>query len=478
MLSAAQDVLRAIFNATRPAIEAHDQDEQPGAKLARKLAASPASLSRRPIVELARAVAEERAVSTYLSVPRFNSIPKRDQFVHDLEERAREPAKFIAGIAIHQNGLPTEGIVKYDTQTGVLLLNGWHPFVAAFNDEFINKRLGQPLELFAMAEVLLEAHLHSVGVAPSEIEALLSARDQLLRHLAIESGRKSALSIANDLTNARNSPQGLEDSVCDAFRSLGFDVTPLGRRGQPDGIAAAHLSAEVAGQTKKYSISLEAKSTAHEHGKVPAKDVDVAAVIRHRNSFGCDHAVVVAPSFPTSAGEKSALGESIITANEDSAAKGEGRTISLITVDDLARLVRLRPMKRLGLTKLRELFTECVLPDDSAHWVNAILGLDVETPPYPKIVRTIESLQKTFSNEGVTYAALRVELSHMEPPVKYETDGEVADLCKAMAQMAPGAIYAGPIVVELDQSAANTVASIEAAIQEYPVEERPDSFMA
>ena len=174
----------------------------------------------------------------------------------------------------------------------------------------------------------------------------------------------------------------------------------------------------------------------------------------------------------------SALGESIITANEDSAAKGEGRTISLITVDDLARLVRLRPMKRLGLTKLRELFSECVLPDDSARWVNTILGLDVETPPYPKIVRTIESLQKNFSNEGVTYAALRVELSHMEPPVRYETDGEVADLCRAMAQMAPGAIYAGPIVVELDQSAANTVASIEAAIQEYPVEEQPDSFLA
>ena len=69
LLETAQDVLRAIFNAVRPTIETHDDGEQPGAKLARKLAASPASLSRSPIVELARAVAEGVTKSRYLIVP-------------------------------------------------------------------------------------------------------------------------------------------------------------------------------------------------------------------------------------------------------------------------------------------------------------------------------------------------------------------------------------------------------------------------
>ena len=91
LLGAAQDVLRAIFNATRPAIEAHDQDEQPGAKLARKLAASPASLSRRPIVELARAVAEERAVSTYLSVPRSTQSPNAINLYMTLRNEPENP---------------------------------------------------------------------------------------------------------------------------------------------------------------------------------------------------------------------------------------------------------------------------------------------------------------------------------------------------------------------------------------------------
>jgi len=41
------------------------------------------------------------------------------------------------------------------------------------------------------------------------------------------------------------------------------------------------------------------------------------------------------------------------------------------------------------------------------------------------------------------------------------------EICKAMAQMAPGAIVAGPQSVELDQSAANVIAAIEAATNIY-----------
>ena len=104
------------------------------------------------------------------------------------------------------------------------------PLSPRFHDEFTNKRLGQPLELLAMAEVLTEAHLHVIDVNASKIENFLSARDQLLRNLTNESGLQSALSLANALSEARNSPDRLEKAVCDAFRSLGFDVTPLGKK--------------------------------------------------------------------------------------------------------------------------------------------------------------------------------------------------------------------------------------------------------
>ncbi len=472
LLDTAQDVLRAIFNAVRPTIETHDRDEAPGAKLARMLAASPASLSRRPIVDLSRSVAEGRCKSRYLLVPEHESEKERESFFADLEKRAADEAeRFITGVSIDFDGSSRDGVAKFDTQSGVLLLNGWHPFVATFHDAFTNKRLGRPLELLAMAEVLTEAHLHAIDIGVSRIEAFLSVRDQLLRHLTNESGRRSALSVAQALSEARNSPDGLQDAVCDAFDSLGFDVTPLGQRGEPDGVAAAHLSADDQGKARHYRVSLEAKSKEKSGAPVSAKDVGVATVAQHRDKRECEHAIVVGPAFPTSQGEASALGQRIKADRETSSAAGVAKTVTLITVDDLAELVRLRPVKQIGLQRLRSLFEECSLPEESAGWVEAVRRTAVEKPPYGRIVETIESLQKRYRKAAVSYSALRVELSHLEPSVEYETDEDLLELRKGMAQMAPGAMFASATTVELDQSAENVVAAIEVAMQDYPPDE-------
>ena len=473
LLSKAQDVLRAVFNAVRPTIDKHDRDEAPGVKLARVLAASAASLSRRPIVDLSRAVVSGRSKSRYLIVPEFESDAELEAFLDDLDKRASDEAeRFITGVDIDFEGSSRDGIARFDTQSGALRLNGWHPFVATFHDEFTNKRLGQPLELLAMAEVLTEAHLHDFGVEVSKIEDFLSARDQLLRELTDESGRQSALSVANALSEARNSPDGLENAVNNAFRSLGFDVTPLGKKGQPDGVATAHLSADEQGKSRHYAVSLDAKSKKTSGAAVSAKDVGIATITQHRDKWECEHAIVVGPAFPTSGGDASALGTQIKADREKSKASGKAKTVTLITVDDLARLVRLRPVKQIGLQKLRELFQNCSLPSESAGWVESIRKTTVEKPPYRKIVETIEALQRKFRNASVSYSALRVELSHATPPVEYETDEALFELCRGMAQMAPGAMFASSNTVELDQSAENVVIAIEAAMQDYPLDEQ------
>ena len=472
LLDTAQDLLRSIFNAVRHTIETHDRDEKPGTKLARMLAASPASLSRRPIVELSRAVAAGKRKSRYLVVPELASDDELDAFFIDLEKRAADDAeRFITGVNIDFEGSSRDGIARFDTQSGTLHLNGWHPFVATFHDEYTNKRMGQPLELLAMAEVLTEAHLFVIDVSASQIDSFLSARDQLLRNLTDESGRQSALSLANALSEARNSPDRLEKAICDAFRSLGFDVTPLGKSGEPDGVAAAHLSADEQGP-RHYRVSLEAKSKETRGATVSAKDVGIATVTQHRDKRECEHAIVIGPAFPTSQGDQSALGEQITADREKSRASGAAKTVTLITVDDLVSLVRLRPVKQIGLQKLRELFQKCSLPDESAKWVESIRRTTVKRPPYGKIVETIEALQRKFSKAYVNYSALRVELSHMTPPIEYENDEYLFELCRGMAQMAPGAMFASSSAVELDQSAENVVAAIEAAMQQYPLDEQ------
>lgn len=467
LLCAAQDVLRAVFNAVRPALEKHDAEEEPGAKLARKLAASPSSLARRPIVELAVAVSEGKAKARYLIVPKHTSKEQKDEFIAGLEKRSADASQFVSGLAIDYDGTQDLGMARFDTATGRLHINAWHPFVATFHEEFTSRGAGQPLELLAMAEVLAEAHLHAIGAKPEHIETFLSMRDQLLRNLANESGRQSAFSVAMALRNARNSPDGLEEKLCAAFGSLGFDVTPIGGKGKPDGVARAHLSADAKGVPQQYSVSLEAKSKERDAGKVSAGTVKVSAIVRQRDEHNCEHAVIVGRAFPTTKGEASALAKEIAAEGRKSAALGEPKTITLINIDDLAELVKLRPIKQVGLRKLRELFETCDLPEKSAEWVKVVRQAKVKRPPYKAIVMTIEALQKKFRRAPVKYAALRVELSHIAPPIEYESDDELIDLCKAMAQMAPGAIFAEAEHVELDQSSQNVISAIDAATRDW-----------
>lgn len=460
----AKNVLRAIFNHVRPSIDRHDKDEAPGEKLARHLAASPSSLSRTPILDLARAVLEGKARSRYLRVPKATSESEREAFLAALEARAKDGGQFVTGLAVDNDAHADSGIACFDTETGTIRLNGWHPFVVTFHDEFITKSTRQPLELLAMAEILAEAHLHSIGVRPDQIVEFLTARDQLLRTLANESGRQSPMSVAKGLQDARNNPDMLEEKLCAAFSSLGCDCRRIGGKGRADGKAVAVLAADATGRPRQYAISLEAKSKKSDSGKVAASTVDVAAVVRHRKQEDCEHALVVGRDFPAS--ETSALVHSIDEDRKTTSALGEPRTITLITIDDLAELVRLRPLKQLGLVKLRELFNSCRTPEESHLWVEAIRAAHVKKPPYKKIVETIAEQQRRFQKKAVKFAALSVALDNLNPSIHYDTDAELADICKAMAQMSNGTMSVTSETVELDQSPANILTEIEAATRE------------
>src|SRR5258708_35966937 len=209
----------------------------------------------------------------------------------------------------------------------------------------------------------------------------------------------------------------------------------MGRPKEPDGVAYAHLAADKNGQPQRYAVSLEAKSKEKSGARVSAKSVGISTIARQRDKFDCEHAIVVGPAFPTTQGEKSALAEEIESDRRKSAAENKPKTITLITIDDLARLVRLRPLKQVLLPQLRELFEQGSLPVRNAAWVESIRTSKIKKPPYKLIVETIEALQKKFKKSSVKYAALRVELSHLTPPIEYETDDDLIDLCKALAQM-------------------------------------------
>jgi histidine kinase/DNA gyrase B/HSP90-like ATPase len=463
VLKDAQNILRGIFNKIRPELEKADAGEEPGAKLARKLASSPASLARRPIVEMVRAVLGGNIKSRYIAIPPAATENERASLLDALEARAETPEQFVGGIDFVYDATTNDGLAVYDALTGRLRVNGLHPFVGAFFDEFTNKASGLPLEMFAMAEVLLESHLYQSGAKQSQIDAVMNARDQLLRHVAQESGRRTALTVANALRNAKNDESKLEMEVVEAFRSLGFDATRVGGKGKPDGVAKAHLSAGPDGKARRYATTLEAKSKRRDGARVKTKTVGVSAIARQRDDNQCEHAIVVGPAFDHTPGRASALSKEVKADRESTTAKGQPRTITMIHVDDLARLVQLRPVKRLGLARFRELLQNCSMPEECKEWVDEIAEESVTTPPYERIINAIHALQEEYHMAAVEYGALRVALGKETPPHKINTNDELMSLCKAMASLASYEISATDQTVELNQSPANVLAAIQAA---------------
>ncbi len=289
-----------------------------------------------------------------------------------LEARLETPETFVAGVDIIFDATANLGIAVYDTTTGFLRINGFHPFVGAFYDQFSGTGSGLPLDLFAMAEVLLEAQLHQASYSQEHVDAVMSARDQYLRDVAQSSGRRTALVVSKALQDARNDEDKLEKEVVAAFNSLGFDAARDGRKGKADGIARADLSADAKGNPRHYSVTLEAKSKQKDGKPVAAATVDVAVIAKHRDEYQSDHAIVVGPSFATTQGDKATIAKLIDKDRQLTRGNGEPKTITLITVDDLARLVRVAPIKGVGLSKLRKLFEDCRLPEECKAWIDAV----------------------------------------------------------------------------------------------------------
>ena len=464
-LDASKDLLRAVFNHVRSKMDTHEQKENPESRLARRLAAGRASLSRKPIAMLARSVADGSARARHLIVPAHDSDDKREEFLSGLDEKVETADNFVTGITVGYDGRATDPIARFDTESMVLKLNAYHPFVAAFYEEFTNREHRQPLALLAMGEVLSEARLHDTGIELAKLEDFLYDRDSLLRSLSNESGRQSPFSIAYDLLNA-STPRELEECVCAAFQSLGFEVAPIGRSGEPDGVATAILPAGDDKDPQIYKVSLEAKSKRDEDSTVSAHQICISGIVRQGRKHGCDHVVVVGQAFPTSKGDSSALAQEIRAATGGRNSDKKPHTITLITIKDLAKLTRLRPIKQIGLGKIRGLF-ECTLPEQSSEWIRAARDEHVKRPQFRKIIKAIKDLAQEFPQEPVKYPSLRTKLDGLKPPVKYQTDGELKDVCKAMAHMSQGTVWADNYKVGLDQSAENAIVAIERAIQEY-----------
>jgi len=461
LYEAAQNFLRAGFNLARNRLADYDRSQSPAGLIAARISSAPGSLTRKPLLVLAHLVAEKKATPRYVRFPYGMSAGEQADFLAALKERSEAPEGLLRSTQI----VPLdskEGLAVFDIREGSLLINSSHPFVAAFQEHFTDSRQGLPMEMFAMSEILMEANLYQMGWDESKIRDALDTRDELLRQFVRSSARRTAGMIALALTEARDDENKLEEEMRAAFEAMGFaNVIRIGGKGKPDGAAEAYLAATIEGTPRRYKVGLEAKSGQ----PVSAQRLNVSGIARHMKDYECEHHLVIGNGFATSTSEGSASVREIKSHKEST-----GKTITLMHIDDLARLIRIVSSKRVGgLSRLRNLFKTCITPEESKQWVDGLASESPENWPYKEILESIWHLAEEVPYEPVEYAAVINELRHREVKLRKI---ELIECCKAMQVIASGVVFARENSVEIERRPDLILDDIRAAIGQYPAEER------
>lgn len=411
--------------------------------LSARLGKIPRGLLKRPIVEMV-----VRAVAGNIPHPRLTKLPtgltaeENETFVADLIKSAESDSQkeFVNDVVFEPLGVDYP-IAVFDAMNNKITINNLHPFYINYQEYFRNP---EPFQVIGIAEILTEAQLYSMDMHPEDINDLLSKRDNFLRELVYSSDRLSAPLVAQMLKDAAGDDKGLENALAKAFRSLGFDVIPMGKPGEPDGLATANLGVrqDVNG-IARYSIAYDAKST--KNNTVKTGNVNSAGLTRHRIKYKADYAVVVGKKFSDERDEESAVIEE---------ARQQTKT-TLITIEDFARLIETAATKRLGLHKLRDLFETCVSPEESRSWIDKFISEEVPIPPIPEILDAIYSLQTT-TNESVQIAEIKWQSERLNKLSK----PEIKAWLQSIAALVPEYVSIIGDVVELQMSPERVLSEI------------------
>lgn len=188
LYEAVQNFLRAGFNLARNKLVEYDRTQTPSARISASISAAPGSLTRKPLLVLAQMVAENRATPFYLRFPSGLSAQEQTAFLETLKQRLEGEGGLLHSTEI--GALDSkDGLAVFDVREGKLLINSSHPFVAAFQELFMDPVRSLPLEMISMSEIFLEAHLYHMGLDESVIRDAIGRRDELLRQFVRSSAR-------------------------------------------------------------------------------------------------------------------------------------------------------------------------------------------------------------------------------------------------------------------------------------------------
>ena len=191
--------------------------------------------------------------------------------------------------------------MKFRIADSTIIINKEHPFVAEHSGSRAEREL---LRTMAMVNLLTDMYTLDIGVGAEMLEHIRSYRDMLMRYRALQSRRSGTLIAKLFFYRPRTTAakaERLEAAVTDGIRYLGFDVEPLGKPGEPEGIARAFAVPAINNPTAQtprqplYTFTYDAKSSKHE--VAATGNINPAGMVEHRERYKANHALVVAPGF-------------------------------------------------------------------------------------------------------------------------------------------------------------------------------------
>lgn len=466
-LTQLKNYMLAVFNRARAVTKLQDEDDSiTRLSKAGRLSDPPAGLSQGPLRRmLQRAATGDRNVQDMLGFTEEQA---------ELANSALSDDKELVESVLLETVEADRPFVVYDPGRRAAVLNQNHPFVANYAHA---KGSAEPIKLLGLTEILGQAYLLDENVPADAVSRVVRRRDSFLRALANRYPR-SAPVIAQQLRDATNNENALEDAVGDALELLGFEVQRFGGAGHGvDGIATARLGWRNEVKSISYALTYDAKSTANAKkkltetedggppiefegpGKIRADTARTSILKVHRQRALEAHDLQVEPKYtllvaPDYQGASDELG--LINA----VCENDG--ITAIRVGDLATLVELFALQGFTPADLAGLF-DLRTPEDTKAWVAERAKLSrIPSPPVGKLVDILvrRSEAKLPATRDAVAAWLDAEGHELSIP-------EVDALCRGLGTLAPRSVYVDDRMIALNASPAALYAEIRQTLDEF-----------
>lgn len=397
-----------------------------------KISNTPSSLSRRPIIIATKKYFNDEIEDLLLTkFPENLNSKEQKKFLSGLEFDLTSQDGIIQSVKL-ENLDSGDFIAHLNVEKREAIINIMHPFFANFIEDVKNKL---PFELIALTEILTELNLVEQGIREDDIKRIMINRDKLLREFTYNE-KQNAPTVASIIKATLNNPEGLEDAVYKAFLTLGFETIKIGKKGKPDGRANAYLESK--NSPKNYSLTYDAKSTSKE--KIKAHTSNIVGVLRHKEAYNADFAVIVAIDFEGANDKNSAINT-----------EAKRHKVNLIKAKDLITLILIAAPKQINLFELKNFFQNCHTVLETSEWINNQKSTEIKIAPIKEIVNTAFDLIKN-DTERPTISALRKELQHKYSKFKNISIKELEDIFNSLKILVPNYISLDNDIISLQNS--------------------------